>query len=160
MVENFCFCYPIFLHHPTLDPILAIMSQQGRKEEAAATQDLPKLDAARVRKEVAAQSRKDAAAPKRKARGRARVALQPEQSSSSLAAHVPEQRSAATAPRSFTDSSFLLQWQRRRLLREHWTKPRWSSMELSIFRSCNVVLSLNFTVYTSVEACFGSNDRA
>jgi len=82
------------------------MSKQGRKEAAAAAaaQDLLKLDAARMRKAAAAHSRKDAATPMRKVQGRGRVAQRPEQSSSGLAARVPEQRSRATPPRSFTDS--------------------------------------------------------
>uniref|UniRef100_A0A0D9VDU6 Uncharacterized protein n=1 Tax=Leersia perrieri TaxID=77586 RepID=A0A0D9VDU6_9ORYZ len=57
------------------------MSRQAWKDEAAA-QDLLKVDAARVHKVAAAQSRKDAVAPMRKAHGRAPVPLVPEQSSS------------------------------------------------------------------------------
>ncbi|KAG2651031.1 hypothetical protein PVAP13_1NG514419 [Panicum virgatum] len=73
---------------------------------AAATQNLLKVDAARVRKAVAAQSRKDAAAPMRKAHG---SAWAPKQSSSGWAARVPEQRglgfSVATPLRPFTDGN-------------------------------------------------------
>ena len=59
------------------------MSRQERA--AAATQNLLKVDAARVRKAAATQSRKDAAAPMRKQR------------TSGVAAHVPEQRTLGGA---------------------------------------------------------------
>uniref|UniRef100_A0A0E0R8T1 Uncharacterized protein n=1 Tax=Oryza rufipogon TaxID=4529 RepID=A0A0E0R8T1_ORYRU len=49
------------------------MSRQTRKEAAAAAQDMLKLDAARMRKPAASQSRKGAAAPMRKAQGGARA---------------------------------------------------------------------------------------
>ncbi|BAT12128.1 Os10g0567700 [Oryza sativa Japonica Group] len=45
------------------------MSRQARKEAAAAAQDMLKLDVAWMRKPAALQSRKDAAAPMRKAQG-------------------------------------------------------------------------------------------
>ncbi|CAN6274105.1 unnamed protein product, partial [Urochloa humidicola] len=88
------------------------MSHQARKEAEAAAQNLLKVDAARVRKAAAAQSRKVAATPMGKAQGRARVPLALEQRSSSWATRVPEQRSsgcgAATPPRSFTDGDCFL----------------------------------------------------
>jgi len=68
------------------------MSRQERA--AAATQNLLKVDAARVRKAAATQSRKDAAAPMRKAPGRVRdwAAAMRKQRTSGVAVHVPEQR--------------------------------------------------------------------
>ncbi|CAO2195881.1 unnamed protein product [Urochloa humidicola] len=86
------------------------MSRQARKEEAAATQDLLKLDAARMRKATGAQSRKGAVPPMRKAQGGARVSIALKQSSSGWAARAPEQQSsgygaANPPPRSFTDGS-------------------------------------------------------
>lgn len=52
------------------------------------------MDAARVRKAAATQSRKDAAAPMRKAPGQVRDWAAPmrKQRTSGVAAHVPEQR--------------------------------------------------------------------
>ncbi|CAN6337441.1 unnamed protein product [Urochloa humidicola] len=81
------------------------MSRQARKE-AAAAQDLLKLDAARMRKPAA---RKGAAPPGRKAQGGARAASTvPEQSNSGWAARAPEHRSSgygagSPPPSSFTD---------------------------------------------------------
>uniref|UniRef100_A0A0E0DML7 Uncharacterized protein n=1 Tax=Oryza meridionalis TaxID=40149 RepID=A0A0E0DML7_9ORYZ len=48
------------------------MSRQARKE-AAAAQDMLKLDATRMRKPAASQSQKGAAAPMRKAQGGAQA---------------------------------------------------------------------------------------
>jgi len=72
---------------------LATMSRRVDQATAAA-RDLLKVDAARVRKAAATQSRKDAAAPMRKAPRRVRdgAAPVPEQRTSGVAAHVPEQR--------------------------------------------------------------------
>ncbi|EEC75302.1 hypothetical protein OsI_11660 [Oryza sativa Indica Group] len=87
------------------------MSWQTRKEAAAAAQDMLKLDAAQMRKPAASQSRKGAAVPMRKAQGGAWAeSMVPEQSSSGLAARMPEHRSsgygtASPPPSSFTDGS-------------------------------------------------------
>ena len=64
-----------------------------------ATQNLLKVDATRVRKATAAQSRKDAAAPMQKAPGRVRDWAAPmrKQRTSGVAAHVPEQRASSGA---------------------------------------------------------------
>ena len=77
---------------------LATMSRRVDQATAAA-RDLLKVDAARVRKAAATQSRKDAAAPMRKAPRRVRDGAAPllEQRISGGAAHVPEQRASSGA---------------------------------------------------------------
>ncbi|CAN6234435.1 unnamed protein product [Urochloa humidicola] len=74
------------------------MSRQARKEAAAAAQDMLKLDAARIRKPAASQSRKGAVAPMRKNQGGALAVCVPEHRSSGYGA-------ASPPPSSFTDGS-------------------------------------------------------